>query len=712
MLTQSSKYKLYLLFKAISENEQIVEEQRQRLSLQLDFEPYAAFKRIDRLNQDKINAHDICNFLKENMVDYADEVECFYMFRYFDKDNDGYLDFDDFLQLTLPADDIQKRAETAQRPNYRVGKDQRLPKHIEFELSRLIEKEMHYHVKVEIEKKTFERQPDFNTVASFTIIDSQKYGFLDFDNMKKFLQKFKKEIKKPDINAIIRRLDIDGDNKISFREFSQGLTPEYPGLEQRHMEFNIEKKEELIKKAQENKKTQIREASHSPLRDYRNIYFQNDQDSPIKKEFSNLKLKQQIDPEMEFLIDLRKVGSPEKKVKKENIDQSKRLDLSKPIQVRQTSSTSVNRNQDIQDLNKSIDQLQKQEKRKTSQFAALANLANSAKRNQKQLSSKDNDYQNLTPEKRTPIPYQNNNNDGQNRTPQSQNQRVPGFSEESEFQSNQSQQQMSTPKQQDLFQDNKRMSTIKNNHSSIIKTPQSQNNTNDYIDIISVLAIGAELEFQVEQARQQLVANCEDFNTIDAFRYLDKQGQGFIDPHDLIQSLKTEIGIDYQTLEDDVIMIFQKFDKDESREMKYSEFCDAFAPKEPNLLKELAGRVPRNVNLTMNFAEMFSNDTRELYRECWMQHFMCEKETEILRQRLLKNPFFDLQKAFKTFDTQNKGFIVIEDIGKALQLNGHNITGLQLKLLFSKFNRQIQDNTVNYAEFIEEITPRAPLFDM
>lgn len=91
---------------------------------------------------------------------------------------------------------------------------------------------MHYHVKVEIEKKIYERQHDFNTVASFTIIDTQKYGYLDFDNIKRFMQKFKKELKKPDINAIIRRIDIDGDSKICFREFASGITPEYPGLEQ------------------------------------------------------------------------------------------------------------------------------------------------------------------------------------------------------------------------------------------------------------------------------------------------------------------------------------------------------------------------------------------------------------------------------------------------------------------------------------------------
>jgi Ca2+-binding EF-hand superfamily protein len=75
-------------------------------------------------------------------------------------------------------------------------------------------------VKVEIEKKTFERQPDFNTVASFTVVDDMRYGFLDFDNLKRYLMKFKKDIKKPDINAIIRRLDTDGDGKVTFREFA------------------------------------------------------------------------------------------------------------------------------------------------------------------------------------------------------------------------------------------------------------------------------------------------------------------------------------------------------------------------------------------------------------------------------------------------------------------------------------------------------------
>ena len=122
------------------------------------------------------------------------------------------------------------------------------------------------------------------------------------------------------------------------------------------------------------------------------------------------------------------------------------------------------------------------------------------------------------------------------------------------------------------------------------------------------------------------MSECIDYNTIDAFRYLDKQGRGFVDSMELYQSLKKDIKIGdrVETLQDDLIMFFQKFDKEEARVIKYSSFCDAFAPKEKETLRDLASRVPRNLHLTMRLEEMFSERTLELYRALWVQHFMCE----------------------------------------------------------------------------------------
>jgi len=47
---------------------------------------------------------------------------------------------------------------------------------------------------------------EFNTVSVFSVIDQRNFGFLDFENIKNYLFKFKGEILKEDVNAILRRL--------------------------------------------------------------------------------------------------------------------------------------------------------------------------------------------------------------------------------------------------------------------------------------------------------------------------------------------------------------------------------------------------------------------------------------------------------------------------------------------------------------------------
>ena len=96
----------------------------------------------------------ICRFLRENKVDYMKETDLFHLFQTYDKNLDGNLDFDDFLQFCLPYDDVKLRAKISQRKTF---KTMQLANNVEFELSRLFEKEHHYHVKVEEEKKTLER---------------------------------------------------------------------------------------------------------------------------------------------------------------------------------------------------------------------------------------------------------------------------------------------------------------------------------------------------------------------------------------------------------------------------------------------------------------------------------------------------------------------------------------------------------------------------
>ena len=81
----------------------------------------------------------------------------------------------------------------SQRPTYKTSSG-KLPANVEFELSRLIEKEVHYHIKVEEEKKTLERQADFNTVACFTVLDPKNNGYVDFDALRVFMSRYDKDV--------------------------------------------------------------------------------------------------------------------------------------------------------------------------------------------------------------------------------------------------------------------------------------------------------------------------------------------------------------------------------------------------------------------------------------------------------------------------------------------------------------------------------------
>ena len=194
-----------------------------------------------------------------------------------------------------------------------MGPEDRLQSNVEFELSRLIEKEIHYHVKTEIEKKQLEAMEDFNGVGVFSTLDTLNYGYLDFENIKNFLFKFKQEIMKEDVNSIIRRWSDHPDGKISFREFSLGITPELAGLspDAARTDFNSKAKQRLEEENAAKGYTQVNASEHKSLRSFRNISGQGQQ-SPMRQEFKQLNLRQQEDPETQYVLDMIQMGSPSK----------------------------------------------------------------------------------------------------------------------------------------------------------------------------------------------------------------------------------------------------------------------------------------------------------------------------------------------------------------------------------------------------------------
>jgi hypothetical protein len=117
-------YPMVLLLKkflvTMKKGEHVVESQRQRLASLPEFEPHAAFQRIDRDADGLINSVDLLRFLRQNGVEEANESDCNAVVKYFDSLEEGALNYSDFLQIIMPCDDMDLRAELAQRPNYLV----------------------------------------------------------------------------------------------------------------------------------------------------------------------------------------------------------------------------------------------------------------------------------------------------------------------------------------------------------------------------------------------------------------------------------------------------------------------------------------------------------------------------------------------------------------------------------------------------------------
>jgi Ca2+-binding EF-hand superfamily protein len=119
------------------------------------------------------------------------------------------------------------RADVSQRPTFRISKDDLLPIRVEQALTTLLLREVKLQIKAENIKRLFEGRYDFNIQSAYKVIDDWSYGYLDARNLRRFLRNMGVLVSKQELVALIRRIDLDGDAKISYEEFFEGIKSQF-----------------------------------------------------------------------------------------------------------------------------------------------------------------------------------------------------------------------------------------------------------------------------------------------------------------------------------------------------------------------------------------------------------------------------------------------------------------------------------------------------
>ncbi len=115
------------------------------------------------------------------------------------------------------------------------------------------------------------------------------------------------------------------------------------------------------------------------------------------------------------------------------------------------------------------------------------------------------------------------------------------------------------------------------------------------------------LETELENAKIKL-ARESDFNLMDGFQMIDRGGRGWVTSLELIDSLR-DIGM--YADRDSVYLFTRRYDRDSDGRLLYSDFCEAFTPKDSYYSTSLTSRSAYYIHRGVDKKDFFTRITRD-----------------------------------------------------------------------------------------------------
>lgn len=115
-------------------------------------------------------------------------------------------------------------------------------------------------------------------------------------------------------------------------------------------------------------------------------------------------------------------------------------------------------------------------------------------------------------------------------------------------------------------------------------------NINDFKEIADFFNFVVNSEVKIELYKKELSLR-PDFNLVDLFMFFDKEKKGYCTLENFIETLK-EFGI--KAKDKDSLLFFRRFDRNDCKFLKFSDFSDAFCPLTKENFNLLNQRKPIN----------------------------------------------------------------------------------------------------------------------
>ena len=185
----------------------------------------------------------------------------------------------------------------------------------------------------------------------------------------------------------------------------------------------------------------------------------------------------------------------------------------------------------------------------------------------------------------------------------------------------------------------------------------------------------------------------------------DSSGIGSISVSDLKYGL-ADIGVSVSL--EEVELFFKRYDRDRDGRLSFCEFASSLIPKDCYQADILNRRQSSHMRVNpYKKDDLFNPLTASAIKDMMRTHCRVEHAAEALRQRLARNPYFNISEAFRTCDLGQNGLISKDELRLFLETRGYFVSDEDARNLTSKFDKN-GDGRISFAEFADEIAPKSP----